>query len=244
MRMRHPLAVMLALPVVALAGAALASPFADGTSGVELKALIAQTLQDQGLSGEALISAARGYPACAQAPTVTPYRDDWSNLLVTCDGPNSWKRQVRSTLTRTRPARREQAQADPPSGPLVATLKHPLRSGAVITPEDIEMAPAANGTADGSFSDPNSLIGQRLARNLGEGRAVQARHLEKNWLVTRDMRVAIQFETGGMTISAPGISLENGELGEQIEIRNLSSGTVLFGQVAGPQKIVVRAKTY
>ncbi|MFY0682366.1 MAG: flagellar basal body P-ring formation protein FlgA [Thalassovita sp.] len=244
MKLLRPLLFALTLPSLSLASGDPTVSYDDGVSGAELKALVVQTLRANGLAGEARISASRGYPACSHAPHIAPRQGDWSNLLIRCDGPRAWDRQVRSTAKSNRQTIRPRAVPAQATGPLVATLTRPLKSGAVITANDVKMAPAASGSVDGSFSDLNALIGQRLSKNLGEGRAVQARHLEKNWMITKDMPVSIQFLAGGMSISAPGISLKNGELGEMIEVRNLSSGTVLYGQIAGPQKIIVRAKTY
>lgn len=163
-------------------------------------------------------------------------------LIAQCNGKSGWSRHIRTSI---KPGRAifSRSLRPQPDGPMVAVLTKSLKRDSVITAADIEMRPIPRATGAGAFSDPRHVIGQRVTKNLAEGRAIQARHLQKNWMIGRDMPVAIEFAGKGMSISAPGLSLENGELGEYIEVRNLSSGTVLKGRVSGPQKITVRAKT-
>jgi flagella basal body P-ring formation protein FlgA len=217
--------------------------YRDGISGMELQELAQSAMQAARVSGQLSISSVRGYPPCATAPHIAPKKGGWSMITVTCTGNRSWTRHIRTTI---KPAAYNPRSTTPelPQGPIVATLARSLRKDAVITAADIEMRAVSRSTADGSFSDPRHVIGQKLSKNLGEGRAIQARHLQKNWTIHRDMPVAIQLKSRGMSISTPGISLENGSLGDYIEVQNLSSGTVLKGKITGPQKITVRAKTH
>jgi flagella basal body P-ring formation protein FlgA len=239
------------LPALAVALSLLASPalpqttaiYRDGISGVEMQELAQAAMQRAQVSGQISISSRRPYPPCATAPTVTPQKGKWSMLKVTCSGKSSWTRHIRTSI---KPGRyiAPSSERDGPDGPTVAVLNKSLKKDSVITAADIEMRVVSKSTAGGSFSNPAHVIGQKLSKNLSEGRPIQARHLQKNYMIGRDMPVAIQFSGNGMTISTPGISLQNGELGEYVEVKNLSSGTVLKGMVAGPQKIIVRAKTH
>lgn len=237
----------LVLGLILFAGALTAQTtprYDDGITGAELEVLIGQAMQIANVSGEVTVSERRAYPPCGSRPEVSPKKGSWSLVTLHCASGRGWTRHIRTTV---KPARYVSTRAEPQpaaEAPLVATLVRPLKKGTVITAQDITLAALPRGSAEGTFDDPAALIGQRLSQNLGSGRAVQARHLQKRWMITKDMPVSIQLDNSIVTITAPGISLSNGELGDMISVRNLSSGTVLQGQVSGPQKITVRAKTY
>lgn len=229
---------------LACAQSATADPrYKDGVSGIELQELAQTSMQAANVAGQVTISSRRAYPPCAQAPVITPQKGKWSMLRVSCMGKSSWTRHVRTTIKSRHALPRTSADA-PKTGPVVAVLTRSLRRDTVITASDFEMRAISATASIAGFSNPADVIGQRLSKNLAEGRPIQARHLQKNYMIGQDMPVAIQFTGGGLSISTPGLSLENGELGDYIEVRNLSSGLVLKGRVAGPQKITVQAKTH
>jgi len=246
MKLLRPLPLLLALALTPIASQATTppeNPYRDGISGHELQALIQGAMSAARISGHVTISSTRAYPPCSQPPSIQPQKGKWAMLKVTCSGKRSWTRHIRTSI-KPGNAFQRQAKLQDASGPMVAVLNKSMKKGAVVTAADIQMRPVSAASAEGSFTNPAHVIGQRLSKNLGEGRAIQARHLQKNYMIGRDMPVAIQFSGSGLSISTPGISLEDGELGDYIEVRNLSSGTVLKGMVSGPQKITVRAKTH
>lgn len=246
MKILRPLPLLLALALMPLSTQATTAPdnpYQDGISGVELRALIQDAMSAARISGQISISGNRAYPPCSQPPSIQPQKGKWAMLKVTCSGKRSWTRHIRTSIKPGNVVPRK-ARVKEDSGPLVAVLNKSIKKGTVITAADIQMRPVSATSAQGSFTNPAHVIGQRLSKNLSEGRAIQARHLQKNYMIGRDMPVAIQFSGSGLSISTPGISLEDGELGDYIEVRNLSSGTVLKGMITGPQKITVRAKTH
>lgn len=239
-----PLVLLLsAAPALSQGSVAYAPNYKDGVNGEEIQSLAQAAMEAANVAGHVTISSRRNYPPCASTPVVQPNKGKWSLLTVSCHGKSSWTRHVRTSVKSAAFARADSKKplAD---GTLVAVLNKSLKRGAVITANDLTMKPVSASAADGSYTNPAHVIGQRLAKNLGEGRPVQARHLEKNWMITEDTPVAIEFLSGGMAISTPGKSLENGELGDLVRVQNMSSGRVLTGLVSGPQKITVRAKTH
>ncbi|WP_238547795.1 flagellar basal body P-ring formation chaperone FlgA [Meridianimarinicoccus roseus] len=238
--MRPPRFLTAAL-LCALATPGQTAPgFPAGLGGDDVIALVTAALAKEGLSARPEIASARRYPACGSAPAVSPRNGDWSTVELSCAGPAPWSRAVRTGL----PAAPVMAEPAPqtPQGPLVATLVGPLAAGAVIGPDDIALAPAAVGTGTGAFGRIDALVGRRLATNLGAGHVVLARHLERDWVVTRGKPVAIAFEGGIVSVTAPGIALQDGQQGDLIDIENRASGRVIKGYVAGPNKISVHAK--
>jgi flagella basal body P-ring formation protein FlgA len=93
------------------------------------------------------------------------------------------------------------------SGVVVAALRRSLRKGAVLTEDDVMMIPAPQKASTGLFTNASDVIGRTLTQTLGEGRAL------------------------------PGRAVGNGQLGDIIEVENVSSGEIIQGVVEGSEKI-------
>ncbi|WP_323782963.1 flagellar basal body P-ring formation chaperone FlgA [Thalassovita sp.] len=243
-------ALTLALALALIATNAAAAPdsgaaaaYPNGIGGADLKHLLDAALQQRGISAGKNISAARSFPPCDHIPSVSPSNGSWAVIRLSCDAPRAWTRHLRTTASLNHSPGTSRPVAPASDGRQVATLSRSLKRGSVITQSDIEMVPAGTGVALGTFSDPADLIGRRLVTNVAEGRKIQARQLEQNWLITRETPIAIGFSNSAISVKMPGIALENGQLGDLIEIRNSSSGRVLRAIVAGPQKVQIIAKT-
>lgn len=66
-------------------------------------------------------------------------------------------------------------------------------------------------------------------KTLLPGRIILVSALREAYLIERGKKVAVVFSNNKMTISAQGIALENGGLGEVIRARNLDSGIIVSG---------------
>jgi len=124
-----------------------------------------------------------------------------------------------------------------PAGAEVVALRRSLRKGAVLTAEDIVMIPAPQKVATGLFSNAEDVIGRTLTQTLGEGRALHARHLDYDWLVRAGNPVMIVNAIGGFEIITAGKAVGNGQLGDIIEVQNVSSGDIIQGVVEAAEKI-------
>ncbi|CAM3862625.1 flagellar basal body P-ring formation chaperone FlgA [Cereibacter sphaeroides] len=103
----------------------------------------------------------------------------------------------------------------------------------MIAAEDLASGPeSARWHAD--------LIGRRLKVALAPGQPVLPRHLEPDWLVTRGGPVALRVAAGPIEVLAPAEALEDGALGDLVEVRNLSSGATLRATVTARNLAEVR----
>ena len=240
---RAALALTLAAALAPPAQARDAAPaYPNGISGLELTDIISHAMQAQGGSGAPQIAANRTFPPCDHLPEIGPANGNWSLIRLSCAAPRSWVRHIRSKGASTRQAA-DRARQRTVAGPEVVRLSRSLKRGAVVTANDIEMAPAGISHGLGVFTDASDAIGRKLIANVGEGRVLQARQLEQNWMIARDMLVEIAFQNSSVSVSMPGIALQNGQLGELIEVRNSSSGRILQATVTGPQKVKINVKT-
>lgn len=212
----------------------------DGLSGEEVNTIVAEALLEFGIVADPQIAILRSFPACDTIPTVSPKFDDWSTAELSCTSPSPWSRAVRTQVGSSYAAgnrdNSEIASID------AVVLKESLSRGTVLMPEHLEVQNVSNRTTDQTFSDINSIIGRKLTVNLGEGRAVLSRHLEKEWLIRENNPVAIVYSGGVFAVTAAGVALQDGQLGELIEVRNVGSDLMIKAVVAGKNKVLVSTK--
>lgn len=214
--------------------------FSDGISGVELQAFVEKYLEEQGVSSFVEVAALRAYPACDHPPHATPHEGSWNTLELVCNTPISWRRMVRTNASDARQIRHTSASVE--GAGLAYVLTQSLSKGTVIEASHIAPKSGAGDEAIGTISDPSNLIGRRIKQNLGVGRLVLARHLEHAWLIEEGEPVAITYNMGGISVLASGESLDNGQRGDVIRVKNRKSALILRATVSGRNKVTVGAK--
>ena len=86
------------------------------------------------------------------------------------------------------------------------------------------------------LKDPSILIGSRSKRNIRSGSPVL---LNQICMVCKGDSVNIYANLRGLRIKTTGIALEDGTLGEQIQIKNKKSGKILNARVDGVESVQV-----
>lgn len=79
-------------------------------------------------------------------------------------------------------------------------------------------------------------------KTLLPGRIIPVAMLREAYLIERGKTVPMIFSNSGMTITAQGVALQNGGLGEIIRVRNLDSGVIIAGTVMQDGTLRVMAK--
>ncbi|WP_230533108.1 flagellar basal body P-ring formation chaperone FlgA [Microvirga roseola] len=88
---------------------------------------------------------------------------------------------------------------------------------------------------------PRVLIGKTVRRTLLPGEAIPLNAVDDPKLVSRGVPAPIVFEEGGLTITGVGTPLQNGTLGQSVQVKNMDSGRVIIGRVESDGKIRVGA---
>lgn len=213
----------------------------DGLSGAEVNQIVYEALQAQGISADPQIAMVRSFPGCDDIPSVSKKYDDWATVELNCSNPSAWTRAVRTQIGSQYQANEGSTTQVSGTFPAVV-LAESLSRGTVLMPEHLKIENVSKSSTDSIFYDPNHIIGRRLTVNLGEGRAVLARHLEKEWLVYENNPVAIVYSGGVFAVTATGEALQDGQLGDLIDVRNTGSGLMIKAIVAGRNKVLVSAK--
>jgi flagellar basal body P-ring formation protein FlgA len=96
----------------------------------------------------------------------------------------------------------------------------------------VERSFAPNMQGAGSFADTAAvLVGQIARRTLLPGQPIPTNAIEGPKPVTRGAVVKVIVEDEGLTIISFGTSLESGNVGAIVRVRNLDTGVVITGIV-------------
>ena len=136
---------------------------------------------------------------------------------VACAGIQPWSIYVPVTLT---------------SEVQVLTLLQALPRDAVLSEGDIDVITLRrrpNGLP--TLSDPERAIGMAAKRALSEGTELSPTMLKQPVVIKRGDQTLITAGTGGLSVRMTGKALEDGVIGEQIRVQNLSSKRTIQGEV-------------
>lgn len=225
---------MRVLAFVLMATPAVAMDYAGGVPGAEVGRLVRAAMEAAGETVPDFADPLRAFPPCEGEPEVVPRQGSWATAEVRCTAP-VWSRAVRTGAGAPVPQDAATAPAD--EGPMVVTLARSVPRDAVLTAEDLTLAPAGARRPDGIFTDPADVIGRRTRAALGEGKPVLLRQLEPVWLVAKGNPVILTAEGGGLAVSAPAEALDDGGMGDVIRVTNLSSGREVKAVVTGKNTV-------
>lgn len=77
--------------------------------------------------------------------------------------------------------------------------------------------------------DPENLIGMQVKRVLSQGRPIMSQSVTPPVVIERGERVDITYDNNGMSLTAPGKSLADVALGEDVKVVNLVSNKTVVG---------------
>ena len=122
----------------------------------------------------------------------------------------------------------------------VPIAKHALPKGAIISSGDVKMARARlSDIPTDSAMDSREIVGQAIKYPISHGEVFSRRKLSLPAMVTRGARVTLRYRSSLLEATASGIALEEGALGQRIQVRNDSSKKMITGEVISPGLIEV-----
>ena len=240
---------------------------AASLTGDEVTLLITERLAAENLEAKPIISANRTFPDCAGKVDILPMFGSWHTVHVACSATKGWRFAIRTNLGTPAGggkgragARQNKTAVDiasitglitstagetsdgNASGMKVLALNRSMTKGDIVTADDLTIVEVAERNAIGAFLVGNDIVGRRFKSSLTAGRPVRARHLQPDYLVTKDAEVMITSKAGAISVDVVGIALENGQFGEWIKVQNASSGESVFARIISEKKVSVIAK--
>jgi flagella basal body P-ring formation protein FlgA len=123
---------------------------------------------------------------------------------------------------------------------LMPVASRPLVKGATITADDVQLM-KVNGTSVGrdAIEHLGDIVGRNLIKDIGQGEMFKASVVVVPAVITAGSRVVVVFRQNRLEVTASGIALENGGMGQDIRVRNDSSKKVIVGKVSDPGLVTV-----
>jgi flagella basal body P-ring formation protein FlgA len=114
-----------------------------------------------------------------------------------------------------------------------------IRAQTLLSETDVTLVAAE---IPGALTRVQDVLGLEARVTLYPGRAVRAQDLGPPAMVDRNQIVTLIYRVGGLGISTEGLALARGGLGDVIRVMNLSSRTVLSGEIAQDGAVYVGPK--
>lgn len=118
-------------------------------------------------------------------------------------------------------------------------LAKALATGDLIKRADLTIRKLPRKQISGALMDPERIVGQQARRGLISGSVLRAQDLQAPTLVLRNREVLIVLKKGGLALTARGKAMEDGALGDMIEVMNVRSQKVLQATVQRDGTVVV-----
>ena len=204
--------------------------------GTDIEKSVDIFFQVHGINRKVLVSSKRAYFACADELQVKPrVEGDWSTISVSCLNPKKWVVALRTSSY----SDDNNTNGKNISGgtSTVVFAKHNIPMGKVINADDLELKLAANRTAHGAYTKLENIIGHKAKKNITRDAVVKSRHLVVANDIDKDDDVLIVVGAGGLTISTYGQAMEDGQVGEMIIVKNLSSNKEFKAIVLSEKKV-------
>lgn len=148
--------------------------------------------------------------------------DRFSTVEISCEVGAPWRSYVPVRIYMMAP---------------VVTAKRPLSPGTLLTEDDIEISLVdTQMIRSGLYNSVEQLLGSRVKRRINASDPI----IERNTcLVCEGEKVTIVAALDGMRVSATGIALNDGLLGESVSVRNQASNREVNAVVAALNEVKV-----
>jgi len=138
---------------------------------------------------------------------------------VRCDGSKPWKIFVPVTIALIES---------------VVTTRRPLVRGQTVRADDLVLSETdVSRLHKAYFTRIEDVVGLRAKRAIGSDKTLHAGLLKREQLVERGKTVSILADLSGLQVSMRGKAMADGGYGDRIRVKNLKSGRVISGTVAG-----------
>jgi|GEM_PF-345293 len=114
-----------------------------------------------------------------------------------------------------------------------------IRRGAILSPRDIKIERIDITRLPPIVVDVKECIGMRLKTSIRKGTPILVAGIERPPVISKGQGIIIEAIGENITVRDAGIALKDGYLGQNIPVKNISSGREVFGIVVASSKIRV-----
>ena len=148
-----------------------------------------------------------------------------SSFSVSCTAPQQWKIHVA-------------AHIDGEVDALIA--RYPIPRGTQIRQEDLDFVLRRYSQLNHGYYNSATLLANKEAkRNIRAGQVLTPNLVKAQKLVLRGQHITIVAQNGGLNLRVKGKALMDGQQGQTIKVKNLSSKKLIYARVisAGTVKV-------
>ena len=227
------LRLMVALVAACLAIAATPA-LADGAIAVTVRAQLQQAAASAFPDASRVVIAVRddvgaGLPACPVPLTIDTQRQHLRGhvgVTVRCPAQAGWHTYVGAQVSLFFP---------------VVVSQTAIVRGVRVTANQVAVAERElTGSGGAYFSKLEQVLGQQTRQPIAMGQVIAPWQLDRPNLIQRGERVALHAGGGEFQVTTSGEALDNGRLGEQVRVRNASSGKIVYGWVDSAGSVSAR----
>lgn len=144
------------------------------------------------------------------------------NVKVSCESSTPWHLFVPVKISTTVP---------------VLVTQHKVDKGSVLDEGNLTIEWREQYKLRGETIDNKDwIIGAKSKRTLSKGSIVTKKSI---CVVCKGENVTITAQSNDFMIKTAGVALKNATLGEQVKVKNLSSGRTIFAQVKAVNQVVI-----
>ena len=209
-------------------------------SAEELVILLQNYLKDRGFQSYPSIDKNKKLQKCSKPLKFFPLFESWKTVEVVCDDiTNSWHLFIR---TRAQSFNADISDEEEDFKNFVVVSNKSLSKGHILTKNDLKLIAIDKIAGIGVFNKVEDIIGRKLKQNVSLGHPIRSRHLHLNWVINKGDKIDIIQSLNTVFISASGVALENGQIGEKIRVMNISSKKNLVAWVLNEKKVSIQSK--
>ncbi len=116
-----------------------------------------------------------------------------------------------------------------------------LSPGTTIGPSDLRLVVLPQDRVpDGAVLEESGLRGRIVQRGVAAGSPIARADLGSRAVVSRNSQVTMSVTLPGLVVTAQGRALEDGAIGDVIQVLNLTSRAIVEATVTGPGRVAVK----
>ena len=235
---------LIAICFLVLIGTAVPVMAVELISGIQLREHVKLVLSSRGLESQPIISGNRKFPACLAPLQVKPMYGGYKTISLVCPDPNGFKIAVRTQINQLD---EQKARADEVKNVKKDLYEYvvPIKSmqrGEIIGSEDVVVVQRQKHPGKGYFRNKDDVIGRKAKRAIGIDQVIKSKHLELAYAIEKGQSVIIETTNGLVTVLGAGTATDDGQLGDRIKVKNVSSGLLVEGIAVSEKKIRILSK--
>ncbi len=207
-------------------------------SGIELKSIINNWLEEQNQLPNVKILDELKYPLCEKSKMIiSDISGNYNLIKIKCVDKNPWQIILRN--------KKEREVTDKRSKTIKTyALKRNLKNGTILKEEHLTEVNKKLVGQSVFITNHSDIVGKKLKRNMNKNISLQYNDLQNDWLIEKDTIVTIINNKGSITIRESGIAMESANFMDRLIVKNIKSGKILQVYAKNKKNVVFNPKQF